>query len=116
MKYLKALLKDPLFCRVCMLLWGTAWTTFAVFGLFSWQPTGWLEWAGYAFVALLAILGAWFCYHAMFGSDESVDKFADFISDGGEWVGLIAVLLVCTIALPIVALVRAVRPRTNGSP
>lgn len=114
MTYLKALYNDPLFYRVCMLIWGTPFALFSVFVLISWQPTEVVEWAAYVAVAALGWLGLYLIYCALVDSKESLGKAAGFMGDGGDIVGLVAAAVVCVIALPTVAVVRALWPQQDA--
>jgi hypothetical protein len=111
MVYLKALVADPLFMRVCMLLWGGPMVAFGAFVLFSWSPTDAVEWIGYLLFTLLALLGSYLVATALAGREERLDRVSNFMSDGGDIVGSVAALAFCLVALPIVAIARLVWPR-----
>ncbi|ABM93336.1 hypothetical protein [Methylibium petroleiphilum] len=116
MAYLKALFKDPLFFRVCMLIWALALGLFAGFVLVAWRPTDAIEWAIYALVASIGVLATYLAYTALRGSEASVDKAAGFMGDGADIVGLVAAIAVCVVALPTVALLRVFFPRRSADP
>lgn len=110
MSYLKALIADPLFIRVCMVLWGGSMLAFGAFVLISWRPTD-AEWLGFGLFALLAVLGLYLVAAALVSSEERIDRTCNSLSHGGDIVGLVAAVIVCLFALPIVAIARAIWPR-----
>lgn len=111
MGYLKSLIGDPLFIRACMVLWGGPMLVFGAYVLISWQPMDAVEWLGYILIAALTVLGLYLVGTALIGSEERLDRAANFLSDGGDIVGVVAVLAVCLVALPTVAVVRLLWPR-----
>lgn len=111
MAYLRKLIADPLFVRVCMLLWGGPMVAFGAYVLSSWRPTIPIEWLGYLLIFLLAALGLYLVITALTSSEEGLDRATNFMSDGGDIVGLVAAFTVCLVALPIVALARLVWAR-----
>ena len=114
MAYLKALFKDPLFFRVCMIIWALALGSFAGFVLVAWHPVGIAEWAIYAFVVGIGVLAVYLGYTAFRGTESSVDKAAGFMGDGADVVGLVAAAAVCLVALPAVAVLRVFFPRQSA--
>lgn len=105
MSYLKALIADPLYIRVCMVLWGGALLALGTFVSISWRPAD-AEWLGYGLFALLAVLGLYLVAAALVSSEERIDRACNSLSHGGDIVGLVASVLVCVFALPIVAIAR----------
>jgi hypothetical protein len=84
---------------------------FGAFVLISWRPTAAIEWFGYMLIALVAALGLYLVAAGLTSSEKKLDRAADFMSDGGDVVGVVAALAVCLVALPIVAVARLVWPR-----
>jgi hypothetical protein len=105
MSYLKALIADPLYIRVCMVLWGGALLALGTFVSISWRPAD-AEWLGYGLFALLAVLGLYLVAAALVSSEERIDRACKSLSHGGDIFGLVASVLVCVFALPIVAIAR----------
>ena len=110
MSYLKALIADPLYIRVCMVLWGGALLALGAFVSISWRPAD-AEWLGYGIFALLAVLGLYLVAAALVSSEERIDRLCISLSYAGDIAGLVALLLVSVFALPIVAIARVMRRR-----
>lgn len=55
------------------------------------------------------ILGTWLVYTATRTNDEVFERRIDFLADGGDWAGLIFVLIVLIVAVPIYEIYRLLR-------
>ena len=53
------------------------------------------------FPVLAGLLGLWLVHTAVRADDNTVDKRTDWLSEGGEWIGLVFVLVVLIAAIPI---------------
>ena len=110
--YLQALMKDLLFMRVCMFLWGTPFAILAGWGLVSWLPREPLEWLLDLFLVGVGAFGAFLVGVSVIGTPQRVEKTIDFMHDGGDLPGLIFTAAVLVLAVPITAIVRAMRTNT----
>lgn len=88
-----------------MVLWGVGLLALGTFVSISWHPAD-AECLGYGLFALLAVLGLYLVAAALVSSEARIDRACNSLSHGGEIVGLVALVLVCVFALPIVAIVR----------
>jgi hypothetical protein len=107
--YLRALLKDPLFTRVCMFFWGLPLAFLGVYAAVSWHPTEGYEWFGIALLVAIGFLGVCLLGVSALGSNALVDKSTDFMHEGGDLIGVIFVLVVVLFAIPVTAVLRALR-------
>ncbi len=105
--YLKSLVADPLFVRVCMVLWGSPFLALGLLVAAQWRPTGLWEWLGFALVAAVGLLGGFLCYTGFFGSRKRLERATDFLADGGDIVGAVFAVVVVLFAIPITLLLRA---------
>lgn len=75
------------------------------------------QFEGAAWLVLLpvgaAILGIWLVYTALRTSDEVFERRIDVLADGGDWIGLIFVVVVIVAAVPIYEIYRLVRPKSE---
>ena len=113
LSYIKDLIADPIFFRVCMLIWGLPFAGVAVFAVISWRPVDAYEWFGLGLVFALGCGGALLIYLALFGSNKAIDKASNYMNEGGDIIGAIFALVVFLFALPITALIRALRASPN---
>ncbi|HEY6084801.1 MAG TPA: hypothetical protein VIU63_05360, partial [Nitrospira sp.] len=98
---------DPIFLRVGMFLWGMPFLTAGGISLAYWRPAEAYEWIGLALLSVIGCGGAFLMYVAVRGTKHSVDKAADFMSEGSDFVGVLFALTVFLLALPITACFRA---------
>lgn len=112
--YVLALLKDVLFWRVVMFLWGLLFAGFGFYVALAWQPTELGEWFAIALLAALGLLGAYFMWVATFGSEARIEKSMNYIHEGGDIVGLVAIIVVVIVALPMTAALRALRRKPHA--
>ena len=87
--YLQSLMTDPLFLRVCMVLWGLPFVALGTFAGIEWKPETVWEMMGFALVVLIGLYGAYLLYTATFGNRRQVAQSADLLSDGGDLLGVI---------------------------
>ena len=107
--YFKNLILDPIFFRVCMLLWGMPFVALLGFAGFSWRPVDAYEWFGFGLVITLGLGGLFLIYIALFGSKKAIDKASNYMNEGGDIIGVIFALGVFLIALPVTAFIRGLR-------
>ena len=106
MSYLKALIGDPLFVRVCMALWGMPFIALGIAVAVHWRPDGPWEWLGFVCVQLVGAYGAYLLYTAFLGSQARLEKATDLLADGGDIVGAVFALAVAAVAIPITIALR----------
>jgi hypothetical protein len=109
--YLRSLLADPLFLRVCMALWSAPFLALGIFAGIEWRPEAAWEWVGFGFVALIGVYGAYLLYTAFLGSGKRLEKATDWLADGGDIMGAVFALLVAGLAIPITIMLRAALDR-----
>jgi len=107
--WLRSVVRDPLFLRVCLLLWGGP---FLALGLFMAAaahvpPSDGTEWFLLAFGAALGSYGAFLVFAGALGSDALLDRATGFVSEGGELLGLVLAVAVALVAVPVTVLLRA---------
>lgn len=106
---LKMILDDPLFLRVCHVVWAIPLLTLGGVGFMLIPPPE----PKAVFIALLCIAfglwGAWIMYEALFSSDSEVKNSQSTGGDGGGW-DILLIIGAGVIALPITALIRHFRP------
>ena len=112
--YLRAQLKDPLFMRVCMFLWGLPFALLGPYGAVILRPAASFEWFGFAMLAALGSLGLYLLGVAAFGSDARVHKTTDFMHEGGELLGIVFAIAVILVAVPLTELLRAIIRRSRA--
>jgi putative Mn2+ efflux pump MntP len=108
MAYLRELLQDPLFMRVCMFLWGLPFVGISVYALASWHPVETYEWFGAALLCALGLLGFYLLGIATMGSKARLEKSTDFIHDGGDILGLVLVVAIALVAIPVAVVLRVI--------
>lgn len=107
--YLRGLLRDLLFFRVCTAIYGVPIAGLGLLGLWQFRPTEPFEWLLVLLLVALAAWGLFMTYAAIFGSSELLMRAADGVSDGGEVIGILLLCVVLLIALPITAILRAAK-------
>ena len=105
--YIKSLLKDLLFRRVCLVLWGFPTIAFGIYGLTSLHPVGWKERLVWLFVIGIGLYGTYSIGIGVFGSDDRVRKARHIGEDGGSFLGVAFVLAIGICAAPLTALIRS---------
>jgi len=108
---LKALFADPLFARVCMVIWGAPFLAAAVVAAFRMRPTEGVEWLLVVFFGLLGMYGAFLVSVAFLGSDSRVERSTSFMAEGGELLGVVFALAVAVVAVPVTLILKAARRR-----
>ena len=108
-KYFKRLTDDLVFFRIVMVLWSLPIFSIVVFAIRDTSQFCGVEWLWLIPVLALA-LGAWLVYTATRTSDERFEKRLDVLADGGDWMGLIFVVVVLVLAIPVYEIVRIIRP------
>ncbi|HEY4370347.1 MAG TPA: hypothetical protein VGN52_00265 [Burkholderiales bacterium] len=112
-KYLRELVCDPLYMRVCAFLWGLPFVAGGV-ALFialhrdaalAGRPPVW--WIMLVAGGGLCLLGGWPMWTAVFANDERFERVTRSLGDGGDLIGLVFVLLLFVLALPATMLLRA---------
>jgi len=107
--YLRGLLRDVLFLRVCTAIYGIPFAALGLLGLLKFRPEAPAEWFIVLALFALAALGVFMVYASFFGQAGLVERASGGVADGGELIGIVLVLLVVAIAIPITALLRTVR-------
>jgi hypothetical protein len=112
--YITGLLKDPIFPRACMFLWGLPLAALGFGGVVFWPEVseGW-EWLALLCLLLVGTMGLCLMYVAVASSDSTFGRVADCASDGGDVIGLVLMVAVVLLALPITAIIRALFPRAQ---
>jgi hypothetical protein len=105
--YFRRLFADPVFFRICMFLWGVPFLLLGCYAMFSWRPVETYEWFGVALLFAIACGGALLIFVSTRGSNEAVEKASNYMHEGGDVFGAILALLVCLVAVPIAAVIRA---------
>jgi len=99
-KYLESAFDDPLFLRVVMVLWATPFLGIVVYVCLNFsevEPDYWLL----IFPIAAGLLGLWLLHTAIRADDKTVDKRTEWLSEGGELIGLVFVIVVLILAIPI---------------
>jgi hypothetical protein len=104
--YIQCLLKDALFRRVCLVLWGFPLIAFGVYGLNTFHPVVWKEWLLWLLVIGGGLFGVYSIGLGLFSSDERVQRVRYFMEDGSSFLGLAFVVIICVAAAPLTALIR----------
>lgn len=98
--YLKTASEDPLFARIVMTIWGLPFVSILVYSLLHIDricPDCWLI----VFPIAIGGLGLFLLFTAVYSDDASVERRTEFVSDGGELLGLVLVGAVIVLAIPI---------------
>jgi len=111
--YLRRLLNDVLFQRVCVVLITIPLASAVGFPVVMWRPSGW-EWLLWAFLLGLTVFFASVLCAALFGTDATFKRASSYLEDGGHPAAIVLVLAVLILAIPITVLIRRFRPRTNA--
>lgn len=111
---LKELFDVKLFVRVCMVIWGAPFVALALFAAIRLRPSDWTEWCLLALLVALGTYGAFLLCVGFLGSDSRVERSIDFMSEGGELLGVVFALAVAVVAVPVTLLIRMVFKRRNG--
>ena len=104
----RRLLRDVLFIRVCTAIYGVPLAGLGLIGLWQFRPSEPLDWLLVLLLVLLAGWGLFMTYGAFFGSTDTLARAAEGVSEGGEFIGIILLILVVLVALPITAALRAI--------
>ena len=111
--YLRRLLDDVLFQRVCTVLFTAPLVMLGGFLLAVWGPSGW-EWLLWILLLFLAVYLGLILYAALFLSDAKFERAASHLEMGGEPVALVFVAVIGVVAVPITILIRKLRSRSNA--
>ena len=57
----------------------------------------------------IGLFGVFLLSTAFRASDESVDKRLEWMSEGGEWIGIVFIIVVLIVAVPIWELLKLLR-------
>jgi hypothetical protein len=101
--------RDSIFVRVCVFIYGAIFLTLGSAMLLAFVPTEPIEWLITAFGVGIGGLGSFMVYASVFGRLRILEKASDAVSDGGEIIGIIFMLVVLTVALPITAVIKLAR-------
>lgn len=104
--YLRAVVSDVYFLRVCMFIWGSCFAAFGAFAVISWKPVEVYEWFGVGLLLLLGLLGAFLVAVAILGSTDEVGRAVQLMHEGGDIPGVLFVVVVALLAVPITALLQ----------
>ncbi len=107
-EYLKSAFGDPLFTRIVIGIWGLPFLAILVFSAFHFgelSPDHWLI----AFPIAVGALGMFLLYTAILADDKTVEKRTEFLSEGGELLGVFLVIVVVILAIPIWELLKLLR-------
>jgi hypothetical protein len=113
LRKLQDILLDPLFWRVAMVVFGLPFVYIGVAGVVALSPPEGWWWLGVLLLGALGVYGGFLVYAACFGSPALVNRATDFVSDGGDLVGLLFVIVVGLVAIPVTLLLRWVRGRSS---
>jgi hypothetical protein len=107
--HLRRLMRDVLFLRVCVAIYGIPIAALGVAGVWNLPRGTLIEWLLLGLVFLLSAWGLFMTYAAFFGSLNNLSRAAEGASEGGEIVGLVFLALVVLVALPVTATLRAIQ-------
>lgn len=107
--YIKDVIADPLFVRVCMVVWGAPFIVLGVVAVPQVHPTGAGGWFALSILTAFGCYGAYLVSVALFGGARLVERSTGAMSEGGEVVGLVFALAVAVLAVPITVVIRAMR-------
>ena len=109
MAYLRRLLRDPLFVRVLLAVYGGGLGAIGALVVWNFRAATVLEGLLLGFFAFLLGLGLYMVAVAVGGSPERLDAASGLISDGNELLVGALLLAVAVVALPLVWAVRALQ-------
>jgi UDP-N-acetylmuramyl pentapeptide phosphotransferase/UDP-N-acetylglucosamine-1-phosphate transferase len=107
-RFFGAVFTDPLFFRVCMILWGAPFFALGAYAMSTWEPKSGWDWLVAVLIFAMTIFGLCFVIVAIFGNVKAMEKAANFM-DGVDILAFIAVLVVGIVAIPITIALRAFR-------
>jgi len=112
--YLRAVMHDPHYPRVCVALFALAWLAAGgVIFLYSMPATNALEWFALLFPLALMACGGFFLYVAL-GSERTFERVMPHLNEGGDLPGLILLALIVLVAVPVTMAVRGIRRAGQG--
>ena len=97
---LKAMFEDTLFWRVVMFLWSLPLVWILVLSLMHLDEVSEAYWL-IVFPIVFGAFGAWLMYSAIFADKQALEKRVDYLSEGGEFLGIVFVIAVGLVAIPI---------------
>ena len=110
---LKRLLKDPLYFRVCHVIFALPFLALGIVAVLFFPPTNLKLLLGMLVCAAFSIWGGWLMYVAIRGSDAELENSTKGFDDGGQLLGLAIVIGALLFALPITALIRYLKPQVK---
>lgn len=112
MTLLRRIFSDPLFFRICTLLWGLPFlSTFAIFLASSDRLESWQMGA----LIISGLIGVFLVGVALLGDDRSVDGAATAASTGTDEIILLLFFLVAVLAVPVTLALRKIWPQKETS-
>ena len=91
-----------------MSIWGLPFLAILVYSALHFaelSPAYWLI----AFPIAIGALGLFLLYTAILSDDKTVEKRTEFLSEGGELIGVLLVIVVVILAIPIWELLKLLR-------
>lgn len=106
--YLIKAIEDFLFLRIVFVLYSIPFYLIASLPIYEFNSFA--ETPALFILPLVFLLTATFLvYVGLFSKDKLVEKYSDAISDGGELIGVIFVLLIGIVAIPIWEMIKRFR-------
>ena len=111
--FLRSMLSDPLFHRVCVAVFSIPFAALGLYVALLWHPADMPEWLGFALILSVGSWGLFLFYAATIGSDTFFNRASRFAETDADILGALFVVVVGLIALPITLLLRKVKGRTT---
>jgi hypothetical protein len=108
---LKLLLADPLFVRVCMVVWGTPFLVLGLVAVPQIHPSDAGGWFALCVLVSLGLYGTYLVLVGVLGSARLVVRSSSFMSEGGEVLGALFAVVVGIVAIPVTLGLRAILRR-----
>jgi hypothetical protein len=108
-KRFRRFLRDSIVVRTCVFIYGAIFLAGGVALASVFFPPESMEWLAVALGVAVTGLGAFMVYTSVFGRLHRLEKAASAVSDGGEVVGVVFLLVVVVAAFPIAAIVKFLR-------
>jgi len=115
LRRLQGIVQDPLFWRVAVCVFALPFVYLGIAGAIALSPPEGWWWFGVLLFCALGAYGAFLVYASCFGSRALFDRATNFVSEGGDLIGILFVIVVGLVAIPITVLLRWVRPRQNDA-
>jgi len=107
--WLRRYLRDSIVVRVCLFIYGAIFGALGCGLAYAFVPPHSFEWLAVLLGLAMAGLGAFMLYTSTLGRLQLLERTSDFVSDGGEVLGIFLLLLVFVVALPIAAVIKFIR-------